>query len=482
MLDEKMQVWRQVGAVLAEKYNGRFHNFVKSCPPRLYDNGAGIVDRMVTEFPRFNDVSLYDGATIKIYKLPQLGIWLAYSALRKNNQFPLEDIGKMTAFADYIVPVALRLLGIVSYSTELEHAINTYQMIPRDSRQEVEIRAHCIYATALLCEEVNNIRPKDQQIIIPQDRRPPVDPLSHHVVAASSDQNDHVLIKIFRLRNFMATIHSPRCLRSLPGALFLVVFVLSVLRPTSAEAATRGKYLVYIGTYTDHGSKGIYAYRFDAKTGQSTALGLAAESAQPSFLAVDAGGRFLYAVNEIESYEGQATGAVSAFAIDAASGKLSLLNQVSSRDGGPAHIALDRTGKYAIVSNYTRGSVAVFPVLKDGRLGEASSFVQHHGTGADKERQEQPHAHAVAMSSDNRFALVADLGLDQVFAYPFDSAKGTLGQKPHVTKTNAGAGPRHLVFNSEGNVAVRDQRIAVFGHHLCLRCCEWRVERIEYDL
>ena len=207
-----------------------------------------------------------------------------------------------------------------------------------------------------------------------------------------------------------------------------------------------------IGTYTDHGSKGIYAYRFDAKTGQLTTLGLAAESAQPSFLAVDAGGRFLYAVNEIESYEGQATGAVSAFAIDAASGKLSLLNQVSSRDGGPAHIALDRTGKYAIVSNYTRGSVAVFPVLKDGRLGEASSFVQHHGTGADKERQEQPHAHAVAMSSDNRFALVADLGLDQVFAYPFDSAKGTLGQEPHVTKTNAGAGPRHLVFNSEGTL------------------------------
>jgi len=168
MLDEKMQVWHQVGSVLAEKYNGRFHNFVKSCPPRLYDNGAGIVDRMVVEFPRFNDVSLYDGATIKFYKLPQLGIWLAYSALRKNNQFPLEDTGKMTAFADYIVPVALRLLGIVSYSTELERAINTYQMIPRDSRQEVEIRAHCIYATALLCEEVNKIRPKDQQIIIPQ--------------------------------------------------------------------------------------------------------------------------------------------------------------------------------------------------------------------------------------------------------------------------------------------------------------------------
>jgi len=168
MLDEKMQVWRQVGAVLAEKYDGRFHNFVKSCPPRLYDGGAGIIDRMVREFPRFNDISQYGDATIKFYKLPQLGIWFVYSTLRKGNQFPLDDVDKMTAFADYIVPVALRLLGITSYSAELEHAINTYQMIPRDSRQEIEIRAHCIYATALLCEEVNKIRPKDQQIIIAQ--------------------------------------------------------------------------------------------------------------------------------------------------------------------------------------------------------------------------------------------------------------------------------------------------------------------------
>ena len=123
---------------------------------------------MMKEFPRFNDISPYDGNTVKIYKLPQLGIWLVYSALRKSSQFRIDDINKMTAFADYIVPVALRLMGITSYSPELEHAINTYQMIPPDSRWEVEIRAHCIYATALLCEEINHIRSKDQQIIIPQ--------------------------------------------------------------------------------------------------------------------------------------------------------------------------------------------------------------------------------------------------------------------------------------------------------------------------
>lgn len=128
------------------------------------------------------------------------------------------------------------------------------------------------------------------------------------------------------------TIHSRRRLRLFAlGAMFLAALVLSLSRPICADAATKGKYLVYVGTYTDHGSKGIYAYRFDAKTGQSTALGLAAESAEPSFLTVEPSGHFLYAVNEIESYKCQPTGTVSAFAIDPASGRLSLLNKVSSR-------------------------------------------------------------------------------------------------------------------------------------------------------
>jgi len=168
MLDEKMEVLHQVGPVLAARYGGRFHNFVKSCSPRLYDNGNGLIDRLVQEFPRFNDVSDYDGHTIKFYKLPQLGLWFIYSSLRKTGQFPIEDLEKMTVFSDYIVPVALRLLGIVSYSPALENAINTHQMVPRDSRWEVEIRAHCIYASALLCEEINALRPKDLQVINPQ--------------------------------------------------------------------------------------------------------------------------------------------------------------------------------------------------------------------------------------------------------------------------------------------------------------------------
>jgi hypothetical protein len=168
MLDEKREVWNRVGAVLAEKYDGRFHKFFATCSPKLYDNGNGMVDRLAREFPRFHDVSPYDGQEIKFYKLAQLGLWFCYTTFHRSGKFRIDDIEKMTTFADYIVPVALRLLGITSYSPELERAINTYQMVPRDSKWEVEIRAHCIYSTALLREEVNKIRPPELQIIIPQ--------------------------------------------------------------------------------------------------------------------------------------------------------------------------------------------------------------------------------------------------------------------------------------------------------------------------
>ena len=168
MLDEKLEVLQQVGKVLAQKYDGHFYKFVHACSPKLYDNGNGLVDRLVTEFPRFNDVSMLDGHEIKFYKLAQLGIWMLYATLHQQGKFRLDDPQKMTAFADYIVPVALRLHGITSYSDKLEKAINSHQIISRDSRWEIEIRAHCIYATAVLTEEINKLRPADRQVIIPQ--------------------------------------------------------------------------------------------------------------------------------------------------------------------------------------------------------------------------------------------------------------------------------------------------------------------------
>lgn len=168
MLEEKMGLLQQAGEVLAAKYGGRYYNFIRSCPPRLYDQGKGLVERLVAEFPRYNDVSLYDGHEVKFYKLAQLGFWQIYSGLSAEGVLRLEDPQKMTAFADYIVPVALRLMGMTSYSPALEQSIDTYRLIPRDSHQEIEIRAHCLYATALLADEINKLRPPEQQVIIPQ--------------------------------------------------------------------------------------------------------------------------------------------------------------------------------------------------------------------------------------------------------------------------------------------------------------------------
>jgi 6-phosphogluconolactonase len=238
-----------------------------------------------------------------------------------------------------------------------------------------------------------------------------------------------------------------------------VAFVLTLVFMTlfaAAAPAAKGKYLFYVGTYTEEGSKskGIYAYRYDPATSEITPLGLAAETTNPSFVAPHPNGRFLYAVNEVGNYKGPNSGGVSAFSIDRVTGKLTFLNEVASRGADPCYITVDKTGKYVLVANYTGGSVAVFPVLADGKLGEASAFVQHTGKGTNPARQEGPHAHSIDLSLDNRFAMVDDLGLDELLVYKFDSAKGSLTPNdPPFTRIDAGSGPRHFVLRPDGKFA-----------------------------
>lgn len=221
----------------------------------------------------------------------------------------------------------------------------------------------------------------------------------------------------------------------------------------SAKSSKRN-YLAFVGTYTAQQSKGIYAYRFDATTGQLASLGLVAETSNPSFLAVHPSHKFLYAVNETADFQNQKIGAVSAFAIDGRTGKLTLLNQVASRGADPCYVAVDRTGKYVLVANYGGGSVAVFPVLKGGRLGEATSKLQYKGTGANPERQQSPHAHWIDFSPDNRFVVAADLGLDRLDVYKFDSTKGSLvPNHPAVVQVKPGAGVRHFAFHPSARFA-----------------------------
>ncbi len=259
--------------------------------------------------------------------------------------------------------------------------------------------------------------------------------------------------------------------RSWGKAEFLLAFlILAFIFPwllTAKQAG--GSYLVYVGTYTGPVSKGIYAFRFNPSTGKAVSLGVAAETANPSFLAADPSGRFLYAVNELSDFQGQKSGAVSAFRIDHANGKLAFLNQVSSHGAGPCYITLDKTGKYVLVANYDSGTYASFPVLAEGKLGEAAAVIQHSGHGTDPQRQEGPHAHEIELAPDNRFAVADDLGLDKLFVYKFDAATGALRPNdPPYAEVDPGSGPRHFAFAPDGRfvyvIAEMGSKVTAFSY------------------
>ncbi|HEV7498509.1 MAG TPA: lactonase family protein [Vicinamibacteria bacterium] len=210
--------------------------------------------------------------------------------------------------------------------------------------------------------------------------------------------------------------------------------------------------LVYFGTYTGPKSKGIYVAPFDTATGKLGALRVAGETENPSFLALHPKRPLLYAVNEIDNYEGQKAGAVTAFAIDPETGDLRALSRASTRGAAPCHLVVDGSGGHVLVANYSGGSVASLPIRADGGVEAASSFVQHAGTVADPKRQKGPHGHMIETDKANRFALAADLGLDQILVYKFDAKSGALtpAQPPYASVAPR-SGPRHFAFSPDGS-------------------------------
>jgi len=225
----------------------------------------------------------------------------------------------------------------------------------------------------------------------------------------------------------------------------------SVEPRSGGRAPSPKKVRVYVGTYTSGESKGIYRLDLDPKTGALSAAGEPTPAVNPSFLAFHPQGRFLYAVNETGESRTDESGGVSAYAIDAKSGALTFLNRQPSGGPAPCHLSLDRRGRNLLVANYWGGSVAVLPVTADGRLDAATVVIRHQGQGANPERQEGPHAHAVNLDPTGALALVADLGLDMLVAYRFDGARGTLTPYEKATVRLApGAGPRHFAFDPQG--------------------------------
>jgi len=208
--------------------------------------------------------------------------------------------------------------------------------------------------------------------------------------------------------------------------------------------------LLYVGTYTTPDRReGIYLVRMNRKSGKLRRVGALDAGEKPSFLAIHPNGRVLYAVNEVEKYNGKASGAVSSFAIARDTGALTRRNEQPSEGAAPCFVSVDRTGRVVLVANYTGGSIALLAIKADGSLAPAASIVHHTGTGPNAERQDAPHAHSIIVDPSNRFVLSADLGADRVFVYRLDLDGKSLH---HVEGGDgvmrAGAGPRHLAFHT----------------------------------
>ena len=208
----------------------------------------------------------------------------------------------------------------------------------------------------------------------------------------------------------------------------------------------------FIGTYTKDGSRGIYATRLDARSGALSSPSLAAETANPNFLASSPRGEFLYALQEVCTPEGKPGGGVSAFTIDPTTRALAPLNSVATGGASVSHLALDATQRMLIAVSYGGGYIVSFALLADGRIGTPSRLIAQKGQlGPNPTRQDRPHPHSVTLSPDQRFALVADLGLDAVFSYRVDAAAATLTPNdPPFARCTPGCGPRHGAFSRDG--------------------------------
>lgn len=234
----------------------------------------------------------------------------------------------------------------------------------------------------------------------------------------------------------------------------LCVALSDSLRARPYHKATPRELLVYVGTYTNGKSEGIYIYSMNLASGELKHLSTAKGIVNPSFLAIDRRNHFLYAVNEVTEFAGKPGGAVSAFSIDPKSGDLRFLNQQPSLGSAPCYVSVIESGKFVLVANYGGGNVSVLPVQRDGKLGVATDLAQHHGTGANPERQEAPHAHSIVLDRANQYAFAADLGIDKIMSYRFDARAGKLKPNtPPYFQAEAGAGPRHLIFHPDGKHA-----------------------------
>jgi 6-phosphogluconolactonase len=262
---------------------------------------------------------------------------------------------------------------------------------------------------------------------------------------------------------FFSSSRRPNFLR-LSGLGFATVWLASgcATHPAGTAAKAGAGYLVYVGTnVTSDQENTIYLYRLDASTGALTPVSAQKGGAQPTYLTMDAGHRYLYAVSETQSFQGRAnSGGVSALSIDQRTGALTMLDQQPSLGASPCYISLDRSEKNLLVANYSTGNVAMLPRQANGQVAPPTDSDQHQPPLGTHKNQDNPHAHCIIADPANRYAFAVNLGTDKVYSYRLDPAHGKLGGPGKVAFTaKAGAGPRHLTFHPNGRWAYLENEL-----------------------
>jgi len=231
-------------------------------------------------------------------------------------------------------------------------------------------------------------------------------------------------------------------------------FVLTLLITDSPDLSAQPgtKSIIYAGSSSARGSKGIYVLEFDQQKGTLKELQTVTEGNSPGFLAFSPNKDFLYSIYGKGTLD-DGNGAVMSFKIDPFTGFLKKVNEQSVGGKGPAHISIDPKGRFAYTANYGDASVTVFPINSDGSLANASDFVKHTGSSINPQRQMRPHPHSSIPSADGKFLYVSDLGTDKIMIYEVvDGGKLKAAVVPHVQVT-AGSGPRHFKIHENGNFA-----------------------------
>jgi len=255
-----------------------------------------------------------------------------------------------------------------------------------------------------------------------------------------------------------------------PTLITTSVMSMLVLSQTFDQAhAAPTKALVCVGSYSASNKESVHLFQLNLKDGSINKISAISGLLNPSFLKIHPNGKFIYAVNEVGEFQGKKSGGITAFALDVKNGKITKLNQQPSGDTGPCHLTIDAKGKYVLVAHYGGGSTTVLPISENGHVGPVTSQIKHKGSSVHP-RQKAPHAHAIHVGPNNKFAFAPDLGLDKVLVFEFDENSGKITETEFDgVKVDPGSGPRHFGFHPNGKYAYVineiTQTITSFSYH-----------------